>query len=149
MVGRHRLPSTGMSWLEDGLTMILYHFTTASKVRSIRRRGLLPQPDTDGMTSGHDRVWLTAQPDLGLTKREAQWLAEHGGVSTLIPVVENGRRLLRLAPPHTWLSSDRWAGGGFFGGPREFVRGEPQMRLTVRIRKNDSRLHRYATWRAS
>jgi hypothetical protein len=32
---------------------------------------------------------------------------------------------------------------------RGIVRGEPQMRLTVRIRKNDSRLHRYATWRAS
>ena len=29
----------------------------------------------------------------------------------------------------------------------KFVRGEPEMRLTVRLRKNDSRLHRYATWR--
>ena len=29
----------------------------------------------------------------------------------------------------------------------KFIRGKPLMRLTVRIRKNDLRLHRYATWR--
>jgi hypothetical protein len=125
--------------------MILYHFTPASKVRSIKRHGLLPQPDTDDMSSGRDRVWLTVQPDLSLTKREAQWLAKHGGLLNRIPIFENGQ--LRFVPPRAWLSADRWV-GGFLGGPRNFVRGEPQVRLSVRIRKNDSRLHRYASWRS-
>ncbi len=92
-------------------------------------------PTLNGTTSGHDRIWLTTQPDLSLTKREAQWLAEHGGMLNMIPVFENGR--LRFARPQAWISTDRWVGGGLLGRPMKFVRGEPQMRLTVRIRKND------------
>ena len=97
------------------------------------------------MTGGHDCVWLTAQPDLSLTERQGQRVAEHGGLENMIPVFENGE--LRFTPTRTWLSTDRWVGGSFQGGPREFIRGKPLMRLTVRIRKNDSRLHRYANWR--
>jgi len=122
--------------------MILYHFTPASKVRSIKRHGLLPQPDTDGMTKGHDRVWLTAQPDLSLTEPEANWLSERGGLLNTIPVVENGQ--LRLIPRRTWLFTGGWVGGFF--APRTFVRSKPQVRLTVCVHKNDPRLHRYATW---
>jgi hypothetical protein len=81
----------------------------------------------------------------GLVGLPASPSSSISGATNRIPVVENGR--FRLAPAQAWLSSDRWVGG--LGSPREFVRGEPQMRLTVRIRKNDSRLHRYATWRAS
>jgi hypothetical protein len=56
---------------------------------SIERQGLLPQPGDD-MTKGLERVWLTAQPDLSLTKREAQWLAKHGGIQNMIPVFAPG-----------------------------------------------------------
>ena len=123
--------------------MILYHFTPASKVHSIKRHGLLPQLGTDGMTNGHDRVtWLTAQPDLSLTERETNLLFNRGGWRFTIPVLEKGQ--LRLIPRRTWLFTGGWSGG--FGTPMTFVVGKPQARLTVHVRKNDPLLHRYATW---
>lgn len=126
-------------------TVILYHFTRADQLASIKRQGLLPQPG-DHMTAGIEHVWLTAQPDLSLTEREAQWLFEHGGLHNKIPVEENGR--FRFVPPRAGLFTYGWEDGRFFGGVRKFVgRGKPLMRLTVRIRNNDPRLHRYATWR--
>jgi hypothetical protein len=128
-----------------GGSMILYHYTRAERLASIKRKGLLPQPG-DHMTAGMDRVWLTAQPDLSLTEREAQWLAKHGGPQNMVPVIEKDGGL-RLEPRRTWLSTGGLVGGGLCGGLRlRFIPDEPLKRLTVRMRKNDRRLHRYATW---
>jgi hypothetical protein len=122
----------------------LFHFTPANKLRSIKRRGLVPQQG-DHMTNGHKRVWLTAQPNVSLTDKEAEWLADHGGARPYME--ENGR--LRFGPPRTWLYNDCRASGGLFGKGLTFTltKGEPLVRLTVRLRKNDPHLHRWAKWR--
>jgi hypothetical protein len=117
----------------------LFHFTFANKLRSIKRRGLVPQQG-DHMTNGHRRVWLTAQPNVSLTDKEAEWLAAHGCARPYME--ENGH--LRFGPPRTWFWDDcRYSGGQYV----TLTKGELLMRLTVRIRKNDPHLHRWATWR--
>jgi hypothetical protein len=84
-----------------------------------------------------------------LTGREAQWLAKHGGIHNMIPVVEKDGSF-RLEPRRTWPSTGGLSScGGLLGGGGlrlRFIPDKPLKRLTVRIHKNDRRLHRYATW---
>ena len=103
--------------------MILYHFTTEDKLPSIERQGLMPQPG-DHMTGGAERVWLTAQPDLSLTPREAKQLFDHGQH-------ELDRDKGRFVPLRTWITT---------------TPGKRFMRLSLRLRSNDRRLHRWAAW---
>jgi hypothetical protein len=54
--------------------MKLFHFTTADKVLPIKERGLLPSLEPQ-MSPDHAVVWLTSQPDVSLTERDAKAMA--------------------------------------------------------------------------
>ena len=54
--------------------MKLYHFTTADKVLPIKERGLLPSLEPQ-MSPDHAVVWLTSQPDVSHTERDARAMA--------------------------------------------------------------------------
>ena len=54
--------------------MKLYHFTTADKLLAIKEHGLLPALDPD-MSPDHAVVWLTSQPDVSVTERDAKAMA--------------------------------------------------------------------------
>ena len=120
--------------------MILYHFTSANRLPTIKRKGLVPQRG-DHMTSGIDRVWLTTQPDLSVTPRESEWLAKHGGLNVMEFDGEG------FKPPRTWFlthSLIRKRVGRHW--VHEYRERKPLRRITVNVRKNDHKLHRYTTW---
>ena len=54
--------------------MKLYHFTTADQVLPIQKHGLLPSLEPQ-MSPDHTVVWLTSQPDVSLTERDARAMA--------------------------------------------------------------------------
>jgi hypothetical protein len=136
--------------------MKLYHFTTADKVLAIKERGLLPALEPT-MSPDHTVVWLTSQPDVSVTERDATamslWLRLYEAPLEELERIRAGEiKTLEAAPCRQW-----WYGATakrlrmvingqertvtFVGDSDELVR------LTIEVPDNDAMLHRYVKWR--
>ena len=136
--------------------MRLYHFTTADKVLPIKERGLLPSLEPQ-MSPDHAVVWLTSQPDVSLTERDAKamalWLQAYEA-----PLDELKR--MRAGETETFEAGPckRWRYGTMGERLHMVINGQERtvtfvgdaddlVRLAIDVRDDDANLHQYVTWR--
>jgi hypothetical protein len=119
--------------------MILYHFTSADRTKSILTQGLLPQSDRHNMLGGSDVVWLTERTTLCCTPAETSAIFERSGVRMenwldfsrdvarlIVRIPSHDRKLAEYVP---WLRK-HWRRGmpspddkcwGFTGGTEHWI----------------------------
>jgi hypothetical protein len=135
--------------------MKLFHFTTADKVLPIKERGLLPSLEPQ-MSPDHAVVWLTSQPDVSLTERDAKamalWLQAYEAP------LEDLRRM-RAGETEKFEAGrcKRWRYGTMGERLHMVINGQERtvtfvgdaddlVRLAIDVREDDANLHRYSTW---
>src|SRR6516162_7078976 len=136
--------------------MKLYHFTTADKVLAIKEYGLLPGLEPT-MSPHHAVVWLTSQPDLSVTGRDARamalWLHLYEAPLEDLRRMRAGEiKTIAAKPCRQW-----WYGTKgerlhmVINGQERTVTfvgdADDPVRLTIDVRDDDANLHRYIKWR--
>jgi len=135
--------------------MKLYHFTTADKVIAIREYGLLPSLEPV-MSPDHAVVWLTSQPDVSVTERDAKamalWLQAYEAPLEELQRMRAGETEKFEAGP-----CKRWRYGTMGERLHMVINGQERtvtfvgdaddlVRLAIDVREDDANLHRYSTW---
>ena len=136
--------------------MKLYHFTTADRVLPIKERGLLPSLEPQ-MSPDHAVVWLTSQPDVSLTERDAKamalWLQAYEAPLEELQRMRAGETEKFEAGP-----CKRWRYGTMGERLHVVINGQERtvtfvgdaddlVRLAIDVRDDDANLHRYVTWK--
>jgi hypothetical protein len=136
--------------------MKLYHFTCADQVLPIKEHGLLPSLEPQ-MSPDHAVVWLTSQPDVSLTERDAKAVALW--LQTYEAPLEDLRRM-RAGEIETLEAGPckRWRYGTTAERLHMVINGQERtvtfvgdaddlVRLAIDVGDDDANLHRYVTWR--
>ena len=136
--------------------MKLYHFTTADKVIAIREYGLLPSLEPV-MSPDHAVVWLTSQPDVSVTERDAKamalWLHLHEAPLEDLRRMRAGEIKTIAAKP-----CRQWWYGTKGERLRMVINGQERtvtfvgdaddiVRIAIDVSDDDANLHRYIKWR--
>ena len=135
--------------------MKLYHFTTADQVLPIQKHGLLPSLEPQ-MSPDHTVVWLTSQPDVSLTERDARamalWLQFYEAPLSELQRMRAGEIETFEARP-----CKRWRYGTMGERLHMVINGQKRtvtfvgdaddlVRLAIDVREDDANLRRYSTW---
>ena len=135
--------------------MKLYHFTTADRVLPIKERGLLPSLEPQ-MSPDHAVVWLTSQPDVSLTERDARamalWLQFYEAPLSELQRMRAGEIETFEARP-----CKRWRYGTMGERLHMVINGQKRtvafvgdtdnlVRVAIDISEDDANLSRYITW---
>jgi len=136
--------------------MKLYHFTTADKVLAIKEYGLLPGLEPT-MSPDHAVVWLTSQPDVSVTERDAKamalWLHLYEAPLEDLRRMRAGEIKTIAAKPcrQWWYGTKGQRLHMVINGQKRTVTfvgdADDLVRLSIDVRDDDANLHQYVTWR--